>query len=460
MKSGMTVPGIIVGPTGEEWDAERDGPPFANSNRSADCLFASLPAGLPKGISRPHLEPNRVSLFGTYCNRSHAWDRLLVCSDLSQSIFAVELMAKTFKRVSKLYSPSRRAFSIALTVACGLPLSAMMAMAHAPLPTIQFQPHPHPGSTPSFQAAPPSSTAHHSIKSLFRSGPVGVHTAVTPVNTGANLNLSSSQLNFLAGNLGNFSNLSIDVGGHTETVALSTKLTAAEVIALEQVIAGGGSAAQTINIGSNGAATGGTVSLTGSLLSALDNSLGGSISSLTIARHVDLIDSVTSLNLAGSLVNHGTIQTASGTTGNTDTIAAGAINNAAGGAIGSYGGSGAGAAALVGADVALSAATSLTNAGNITSAHDLGITAPIVNNTGLISAGSGNINIASNGALTVTGNGTWTASKDNINFSSANADINVTGANLYSQQVNFNAGSGNIYTNLGPGHRPGQCLGP
>ena len=266
-------------------------------------------------------------------------------------------------------------------------------------------------------------------------------------STGANLNLTSGQLNFLAGNLANFSSLTIDVGGRSQTVGLNTKLTAAEVVAVEQVILGGSPSAQTIAIGANGAAKGGSIALNNSLLNAIDSSVGGAIGSLTIAKGVGVVDSVSHLSLSGGLSNYGTIQTASATSGNTDTISAATINNAAGASINSYGGGGGGG--LVGADVALAAANSLNNAGTINSAHNLYITAPVINNTGSIKAGNGNINVNSNGALNVSGTGTWTASNGNINFAAANSDINVTGANLISQQVNFNAGSGNIGAYLG-----------
>ncbi len=369
---------------------------------------------------------------------------------------------------------SQRAVSLALSMAFSIPLTSAVVLAHGPMPGPAMPagawqahsgvaPNFHRTSLNSFQngqsvqsgqtAGSRGQTLQHALKSLFHNSAAGTGGSGQSGANGGSLNLTSSQLNFLAGNLANFSSLTIDVGGRQEIVGLNTRLSAAEVVAVEQVITGGSASAQAIKIGANGAASGGTISLNSTVLSALDNSLGGSISALTVAKDVQLVDSVGSLDLSGKLTNYGTIQTAAAVSGSTDTIAAGSIFNAAGGAIGSYNGGGNGGGnggnSLVGADVALSAASTLTNAGTISSTHNLNITAPAVNNTGSISTGSGNINMASNGALNVTGAGTWQANSGNVNFAAANSDINVTGANVLSQQVNFNAGSGNVFASMG-----------
>lgn len=360
-------------------------------------------------------------------------------------------MSKKLQLSRVSFARRPRAFSIVLSVACSLPLSSMIALANVPMHApvtgawtshIPVAPAFHTASqSQSFQAIN-SGVMHNAIKTLFHANPLPTHSAAAPVNIGASLNLTSSQLNFLAGSLGNFSSLTIDVGGRTEIVNLNTKLTAGEVIAVEQELING---TQSIALSSTGTADGGKVSLNAGLLSALDGALGGSIRSLTIAKGLDVVDNVSSLTLSGSLVNYGTLQAASSTSGSIDTISAGTINNTASGVVGSYtGGSG-----LNGADVAITATTSLTNVGTISSAHNLTIVAPTVHNAGVISAVGGNVNVISNGALSVTGKGTWQASNGNINFTSANSEINVTGANLLSQQVNFNAGTGNVYANLG-----------
>ncbi|MBS1999190.1 MAG: hypothetical protein JSS86_22845, partial [Cyanobacteria bacterium SZAS LIN-2] len=95
----------------------------------------------------------------------------------------------------------------------------------------------------------------------------------------SDLNLSSSQQKFLAGNLANFSALTIDVGGRQELVSLNTMLTPAELVAAQQVLTGG---SQTIKLNASGAAVGGTIALNNTLLNAIDHSVGG-INTLTIA---------------------------------------------------------------------------------------------------------------------------------------------------------------------------------
>ncbi len=181
-------------------------------------------------------------------------------------------------------------------------------MANVPVPTTSFAPVTH------FTAP---SSGHHQTTGFVHGSPMTLHAPVAP---GGAVNLASSTLSYLAGNLANFSSLTIDVGGHQEQVGLNTKLTAAEVVAAEQVITGGGASAQTLKIGANGVATGGTVTLNNGLLTALDNSVGGSISSVTIAKHVEVIDSVGQLSLSGNLANYGSLLTASGGSGNSDTI--------------------------------------------------------------------------------------------------------------------------------------------
>src|SRR5262249_54952095 len=105
-------------------------------------------------------------------------------------------------------------------------------------------------------------------------------------NIGSILNLASARQNFVGVDLGSFSSLNITVGGHSELVTAKTKLTAAEAIAAEQVLAGG----QTITIGKNGTATGGSVTFTNNFLNALDR--GGGLASLTVAKHVNVADDV------------------------------------------------------------------------------------------------------------------------------------------------------------------------
>ena len=273
---------------------------------------------------------------------------------------------------------------------------------------------------------------------------------------GANFNLNSGRAIFSAGSLGNFNNLTINVGGRDKVISLDSKLTAAELVAAQQVLNGG---SQSIVVGRNGAADGGTISLNTGVLTGLEQSVGGNISSMTVARGVQVVDNNSGIDLSGTLRNFGTISAANSISGSTNTISADTIINGRGGQIESYSGAG-----LYGADVALNAATSLTNNGSISSAGNLTITAPVISNVrdgsatptmtaglnvnlntanlvndGLIAANAGNVNLNNAAGLNVAGAGTLQATGD-INFNTANSDITVSGGNLLSNNVNFNSG--------------------
>jgi hypothetical protein len=275
---------------------------------------------------------------------------------------------------------------------------------------------------------------------------------------GANFNLNSGRAVFSAGNLGNFTNLTINVGGKDKVIDLNSKLTAAELVAAQQVLNGG---SQSIQISRNGAADGGTIALNTNVLTGLEASVGGNIASMTVARGVQVVDNNSGIDLSGTLRNFGTISAANVATGATNTIAADTIINGRGGAIESYNG-----ADLFAADVALNASTSVTNNGRISSNGNLTITAPVINNVadggsspsmtagqnvnlntanlvndGLIAANAGNINVTASAALLAGGSGTLQADNGSINFNTTNNDITVSGGNLLSQSVNFNSGA-------------------
>ncbi len=255
--------------------------------------------------------------------------------------------------------------------------------------------------------------------------------------------------------------MTIQVGEFREIVQLGTKLTAAEVVAAEQILTTG---KQTIQIGIHGDAEGGTVTLNKSLLTAIDNSLGGSIGSLTISQGVKVVDAVKSLSVSGELSNYGSLLTASTSRGTTDTISAGTILNADGGSIGSYSGGG----GLHSASPSLDASISLTNSGSISSAGNLNISAPVINNLAAPGAAlspvptiSAQHNVNLN-TQTINNGGTIDATKGNINIESNNANLNLAGGNYLSNQLNLDAGAGNITLNVnevtGVVNANGNCI--
>jgi len=394
----------------------------------------------------------------------------------------VKIMANINESGNTAYSSKQRAVSLTLGVACTIPLTTAAAVANAPTPGAGWQTHasfvpmthanvqtPHSNvsgfsSVQGYSGAMQHSQAvHAAVSALFHSSVMNAPTL--PAHSGADLNLASTKLSFLAGNLANFQDLTIDVGGHKQVVNLTTKLTGAELVAAQQVLSTG---TQTIKLSAHGTANGGTVNLDTNMLNALDNSLGGSIGSLTISHGVQVIDSTNALSIGGNLANYGSIFTASGSAGNSDNIAAGRIVNAYGGTIGSYTGDN----GLFAADPILTALTSITNAGSISSSGNLTLNAPVIYNVasgagaapsitahnnvnintqnldntgGVIAALTGNVNVASNAALNVIGTGgTIQALNGNVNFASNNADINISGGNVLSQTVNMDAGKGTI----------------
>ncbi|MBS1991034.1 MAG: S-layer family protein [Cyanobacteria bacterium SZAS LIN-3] len=376
----------------------------------------------------------------------------------------------------------RRVFGLTLGLACSVPLTATAAMANGPaIPAGHsgWQSHVGAGSfvhsnIQTFAAVTPtaSSGSHAAANAvpfnhnLQHASASALQAAALAQQNGAGagaLNLASSRQTFAAGNIANFQTLTIDVGGHQQTVSLNSKLTAGELVAAEQVLSGAG---QTIKLNAAGVATGGTVALNSTLLNALDHSVGGAVSSLTIARGVQVVDSLNLLTLSGNLNNYGSLVTAAGAAGASDTINANNIYNGRGGEIGSYTGGG----GLYAADPILNAVTSFTNSGTISSAGNLTITAPVVynvgshgadatitaqqnvniktqtlDNAGVIAALTGNVNVAGNAGLNVIGGGgTMQATQGNVNLSTTDADLYVDGGNVQSQALNLSSGKGSI----------------
>ena len=278
-------------------------------------------------------------------------------------------------------------------------------------------------------------------------------TATTPSSN--DLELNSGAAIYKAGSLAGFNTLTIDIGGKQQTVTVDSKLTAAELVAVQQVISTG---AQDIKINATGVATGGYLVLNASTVSALTNALGGSIGTLDIAHGVKAVDSLANLQL-GSLDNYGSLVltgSAGGAKTSTivDTITAANIVNEHGGVISNS------VVKNTVSDIALDATSTFDNSGKIVSRGNLNISAPTINNSGLLNASTGSVNLtgsgtgASAGDITVNGSGgTIQASQGNINFNDAAfagvSNINVAGGNLLSQQVNFNAGTGAVQAQLG-----------
>ena len=264
----------------------------------------------------------------------------------------------------------------------------------------------------------------HTGMSLLRHTAVSLSQSGTAPLLGADdIDLNSPVAMFAAGSLAGFHNITIDIGGKREQIDFSTKLTGSELVAAQQVLSGG---KQQLTINSKGVATGGIFELNGQTLTQLDNALGGTIGSLHITHGVTAIDSLTALNMLGSLTNMGLIVVtgAPGKDPTTDVISAGSIFNGLG--------------------------------GSIKSTESLTLITSSLINAGLISSRLGDVNIvgAKDGLISVMGaGGSVQALKGNINFNdksfNGNGNISVNGGKWLSQTLNFNAGTGTVNADVG-----------
>jgi hypothetical protein len=302
----------------------------------------------------------------------------------------------------------------------------------------------HLAATASPWTAPSSSSSVGKFVNAGHSSKSSVQGLATSAPSTNDLALNNSTAMFSAGSLAGFHNITIDIGGKQQQLSIDSKLTAAELVAAQQVLIG---SKQEIVINAKGIGTGGYFDLDSSTVAALGSAVGGSIGALDISHGVTVIDSLSSLNLVGSLVNQGTIDlgAASGAKGQTlDSITAANISNGAGAVIASAPAS----SGLSITSIALDTTGTFSNSGKISGVSDVNISAPTINNSGLISSTTGNVNLTGGGGnLTVNGTGgTVQAAHGDINFNNAgyagSGNVTVSGGNWLSQQFNVNDGGG------------------
>jgi hypothetical protein len=282
----------------------------------------------------------------------------------------------------------------------------------------------------------PTFTANHSR--LYSFAPIAVETV--------ELDLSSSKTsvaiptNMITSTAG----VTIAVNGVNTTFHGGDSVTPAELVAIQQVQSGAG---QSLNLDSQGRASGGSFSLN----TVLANSGPIHLSGVVVPQNVQAYDYVTgkaSLSLAGDLLNYGSIVDVT-KTGSTASATINAVNivNETGGSITTVG-QGANAGSV---DLYLNASNSLTNAGNVTSSGNINLQAPHIINSGLISTATGNVTLGTSGdqALVVNNTGgTISAPAGAINVRDAAyagiSDTSVVGGDLLSQKLNLNSGGGTI----------------
>lgn len=286
---------------------------------------------------------------------------------------------------------------------------------------------------------------------------------VVRLNNCVNLDLTSSERNIVLGrNLfdGGAASVSIKIGNETKTVSAGTQVTAAEYVAVKQVLSGG---SQSLDVAKNGVASGGSVDL-----SALtDGNAVMKASALTVASGVTAYGDFgkgSDFKLTGDLNNFGSVQTFSSTSRNEGAIRADDINNYRGATISSA------------TDLTLDATRNLTNdgvivsekgltltaggevrnSGTVSAASDLNVKATSTINRGLLQSVAGNVNFDADAASQMTvlnTRGTISAENGAINVRNAeyvgSGNSTVFGGDLYSRELNLNAGYGLAEVNVG-----------
>ncbi len=268
-------------------------------------------------------------------------------------------------------------------------------------------------------------------------------------------------------------NVTINVGGASETFTPGQQVTAAQFVAVQQVLAKG---PQSISISASGTATGGVFSL--------NDSASSRVGDVVVPQNVSAVsyfNNNRSLNFAGDLTNNGSIlgvstdnKVRSGTISADDITNTGTITtDLHGTSLESMKGT------VNHLDLTLLAENSLNNTGTISSSGNLTVAtangaitnaAPAVvsaakqlnifvgdgklNNSGVINAVDGNLNIATSKLATdlnIDGaGGTFSADHGEINIrDNTNTDDNATnlnGGTYLSDKLNIHGGAGSINT--------------
>lgn len=285
--------------------------------------------------------------------------------------------------------------------------------------------------------------------------------AITRVNKGVELDLGSANKNIVLGRnlFGANETVQVSIGGKTETFSAGSQVTAAEYVAVKQVLSGGG---QQVKVDRSGRAEGGSVDL-GSLTANNDVMRA---SSLVVPKDVTTYGDFgrgSDFRLSGDLSNFGTVQTLSsdanvrggGIHADNITNNAGALINATGDLslnaaknlsnFGTISASG---------NLALSAGGAVKNAGTVSSNGDLTVTSATVANRGTLASTNGNVNFATASGDLVVDNRRGTVSAANaINVRDAaytgTGNALVLGGDLLSRELNLNSGLGTVNVNVG-----------
>ncbi|MBS1993016.1 MAG: hypothetical protein JSS83_21010 [Cyanobacteria bacterium SZAS LIN-3] len=308
-------------------------------------------------------------------------------------------------------------------------------------------PCPVTASTP---GPPPQPQFHSSLASLLpQVNHAFAHTAIAPTQ-GLDLNLASSAavVALMPNLFGRAPSVTLDVGGTARTFRSGEHVTAAEYVAIKQVLAGN---TQTIVLDGSGVATGGSFAL---------NAIPRKTLELVIPAGVTGIDNFAVgkiITINGDIVNYGSLYGLS-TNGQ---ITAGAIFakdivNGSGGLISTQLPS-ALLNSIVGAlpltDLTLGASGGITNAGTISGSRNITLDSGSghIANFGSVASAHGNINLSSraNADLNIVATGgTFQAAQGDINIRDAqyagSKNVTLDGGNYLSNNLNIWSGGGAI----------------
>ncbi len=296
------------------------------------------------------------------------------------------------------------------------------------------------------------------------------------VSKGLKLDLTSDTRSIVLGDnlFSNASSYTVNVGGEQKVLTSGSKVTAAEFVALQQVIDGD---AQSLVVDGSGRGVDGSFNL-----GSIDNA-GRNIkaSSLTISEGVEAIGNFgrnSDFKVTRELVNYGSMYALTSNAANNkanigarDVTNAGSITTQAPDAVAS-----ANDAVDVPIDlrvsadrdlnnvgsissngtVTLSAGGTLANSGSVSAQSDVTLLSSVVVNNGSISSTGGNVNFdtASPASISVDNTGgTINALNGAINFRQAGftekVDTTVSGGDWYSQTLNLNGGDGHVSVSVG-----------
>ena len=283
---------------------------------------------------------------------------------------------------------------------------------------------------------------------------------ITRVDRGVELDLGSSSRNIVLGRSLFSANDSVEIsiGGKTETFSAGSKVTAAEYVAVKQVLSGGG---QQVEVDRGGRASGGFVDL-GSLTA--DNDVMRA-SSLVVPENVTTLGDFgrrSDFRLNGDLSNFGTVQTLSSDASiRGGAIHADNITNHGGALISANGDLALNAARSLtnygviaaSGNLSLSAGDAVSNGGTVASGESLSVNAINVVNRGSLNANAGDISFATAGGDLLIDNrrGTISANNGAINVRDAayagTANSSVFGGDLLSRELNLHSGLGTATVN-------------